>query len=89
MHYDKDTISLSTTFQEYHQAKEDILYAPTHVARKDFFTASGLKKFLETGQLYTFFSDYTTPLEKGEILQFLALCGNHRRPSSFQLSPDL
>lgn len=71
MHYDKDTISLSTTFQEYHQAKEDILYAPTHVARKDFFTASGLKKFLETGQLYTFFSDYTTPLEKDEIIQFL------------------
>ncbi len=70
MLYDKDTPDLST-FRKYHQAKEDILYSPTHVARTDFFTASGLKKFMETGQLHTFFSDYTIPLEKEEIIQFL------------------
>lgn len=71
MHYGKDGADLSATFREHHQAKEEILYAPTHMARTDFFTASGLKKFLETGQLHTFFSDYTTPLGKKELLQFL------------------
>ncbi len=58
-------------FQEYHQTKQEILYSPTHQSRTDFFTATGLKQFLESGEIATFFSDYTFPLEKADILSYL------------------
>lgn len=66
-----DIRGLEIRFEEYHQTKQEILYSPTHQTRSDFFTATGLKHFLETGELTTFFSDYALPLEKKDILAYL------------------
>jgi hypothetical protein len=62
---------LNVSFHECHQARQEASDTPAHQARTDFFTASGLKQFIETGNLDTFFSDYTLPLEKPEILAYL------------------
>lgn len=58
-------------FTEYHKQREAAQYSDSHLSRKDFFTASGLRRFIQTGILSTFFSDYSLPLSKLHILEFL------------------
>ncbi len=72
IHMDQTNGFNAEIFQFYHN-KQEILYSSNHLLRKDFFTISGLKHFLDTGILSTFFSDYTEPLSKENRIEFLKL----------------
>ena len=56
---------------DYHKKIDQILYQDNHRQRKDFFTASGLRTFVETGKLSTFFSQHYRPLEPKDTIKFL------------------
>lgn len=60
-----------TSLTDYHLKIDKIMYGDTHEIRMDFFTASGLRNFIDTGKLNTFFSDYCLPLEPKDIIDFL------------------
>lgn len=61
---------LAEHFIEYHRQRERTQYSDCHLSRKDFFTSSGLRRFIETGTLATFYSEYALPLSQPDILRF-------------------
>lgn len=73
-HYMEKAVSepgLAEHFTEYHRQREATQYSDGHLSRKDFFTSSGLRRFIATGTLATFYSEYALPLSKPDILLFL------------------